>query len=101
LSSIKGVVVGHARSAEAARSAERREQLGERVALHGGTAVRVDLQAGFDAVTRDGLGEELGGEVLALLAGEHPPDDEAAEKVDDDVRHQEDALLRRRELGSR
>jgi len=33
------------------------------------------LKARGDAVAPDGLGEELGGEVLALLGGEHPPDE--------------------------
>src|SRR5436190_23673113 len=79
------VVVGHAWTAEAARGAERVEQLGERVALHRGAAVGVDLESGHDAVARDGLREQLRREVLALLGGDHPSDDEPAEQVDDDV----------------
>src|SRR5437868_1235351 len=51
------VVVGHARAAEAARGAERIEQLGERVAPHRGATVGVYLEAGGAAVARDGLGE--------------------------------------------
>jgi hypothetical protein len=34
----------------------------------------------LDAVARDGVGKKLGGEVLALLCGHHPPDDESAEE---------------------
>jgi hypothetical protein len=33
--------------------------LRQRVALHRGAAIRVDGQAGLDAVARDRLGEEL------------------------------------------
>jgi hypothetical protein len=43
------------------------EQLRERVALHRGTTVGVDGEPRLDAVPRDGLGEELSREVLALL----------------------------------
>jgi hypothetical protein len=76
---------------EAPLDSRRRQQLRQRVALHGGAAIRVDSQAGLDAVAGDGLGEELRRQVLALLRCRHPADDVPAELVDDDVRVQEHA----------
>src|SRR3954469_13240478 len=62
----EGVVVGHVRAAEASLNSTRRQQLRQRIALHRGAAIRVDGQAGLDAVAGDGLGEELRRQMLAL-----------------------------------
>ena len=58
----------------------------------------MDLEARLDAVARDGVGEELRGEMLALLCGDHPVNDVAAEEVEDDVGAEEDALACGREF---
>src|SRR5947209_14131403 len=62
----KRVVVRHVGAAEATLRPEGGEQLRQRVALHRRAAIRVNGEARFDAVSGDGLSEELGSQVLAL-----------------------------------
>src|SRR5436190_6532922 len=63
----EGVVVADVRPAEAPRDAECAEELRESFGAHRGATVSVhDERAGLDAVARDGLAEELRGELRAL-----------------------------------
>ena len=42
-------------------------------------------ESGFDAMPRNRLGEQLRGQVLALLCSDHPPYHVATEQVDNNV----------------
>ena len=95
-----GVVVGHVGSAVAAGNAEVDEELRDRLRGHRCPAVGVQRELpGRDAVAGEGVGDERFGELAGLGASDGPPDDVAAEDVDDHQQVVELAPRRALKLG--
>jgi hypothetical protein len=75
----EGIVIRHVRTAETSLDAQRAQKLSQGIALHCGASIGVNGQSGLHSVARDALGEELGGQVLALPVRDHPADDISTE----------------------
>src|SRR5689334_10444633 len=95
----EGVVVGDVRAAQRFLDAQVREQLAERLAGHGSSAVGMqDELARRDVVFLTALAQQPPRQFSALAAGEHPADNVATEDVEHDVQVEVRPLLRSQQL---
>jgi hypothetical protein len=96
----EGIIVRHVRAAMRLGHAEVGQEERDRLALHRGAAVRMKRELpGLNALLRAGLGNEALGERRALVRGEHPADDIAAEDVEDHIEIEVRPLGRAQEFG--